>query len=274
MKIIAWNIHGARNNSPVWDTLLSFHPDIALLQEVGALPAHLADTFDIVSRPAIYKTGKPQRFSTAVLVRGKILGEVPLSSEHAWVNHELEFFKGNLICCKVQPKDHEPLIAASVYSPAWAVGRERLKEVDVSQVKTKVNPDVWVTDILWAALQNTISDNEAWVVGGDCNSSETFDADWQDRNKKRFGIRSSGNVEFLERMSRLGFTECLRKANNDSINPTFRHCSGSLAHQLDHLFVSNGFFSKLTKCVVGDQSVILAQGLSDHLPIIADFRTS
>jgi hypothetical protein len=88
----------------------------------------------------------------------------------------------------------------SVYSPAWAVGRERLKDVDVSQVNNKVNPDVWVTDVLWAALQNAISGNDTWVVGGDCNSSETFDVDWQDRNKKRFGIRSSGNAEFLERM--------------------------------------------------------------------------
>jgi len=274
MKIVSWNIHGARSNSAVWDTLLSLHPDIALLQEVGGLPAHLTDTFEMVSRPAIYKTGKPQRFSTAVLVRGKILGEVPLSSEHAWVNHELEFFRGNLISCRVQPKDHEPLIAVSVYSPAWAVGRERLKEIDVSQVKTKVNPDVWVTDILWAALQNTISDNETWVVGGDCNSCETFDSDWQDRNKKVFSIRSSGNAEMLERMSRLGFTECLRKANDNCIVPTFRHAKGMIEHQLDHLFVSNGLFSTLEKCHVGDQAIIFGKSLSDHLPIIADFRTN
>ena len=103
MKIITWNIHSAQNDSVVWDVLLNFHPDIALLQEVGTFPARVADTFDILSRPAIYKTGKPQRFSTAVLVRGKILGEVALSSEVAWVNHELEFFKGNLISCRVQP---------------------------------------------------------------------------------------------------------------------------------------------------------------------------
>ena len=201
MKIITWNIHGAQKDSAVWDELLNFDPDIALLQEVGAFPAQLADTFDIVSRPAIYKTGRPQRFSTAVLVRGKILEEVALSSEFAWVNHELEFFKGNLISCRVQPKDRQPLIVVSVYSPAWAVGRERLKEVDVSQVKTKVNPDVWVTDILWAALQNTISGNDTWVVGGDCNSCETFDADWQDRNKRLFSIRSSGNAEMLDHLT-------------------------------------------------------------------------
>ena len=46
MKIITWNIHGAQNDSAVWDVLLNFHPDIVLLQEVGAFPAQLADTFD------------------------------------------------------------------------------------------------------------------------------------------------------------------------------------------------------------------------------------
>jgi exonuclease III len=271
MKIITWNVHRAGKESAVWDVLQGLNPDITLLQEVGEVPGHISETFDIAARRATHKTGKPQKFSTAILIRGKILEEVSLSSEHTWVNREIEFFRGNLISCRVQLKDHQRLVAVSVYSPAWAVGRERLKDVDVYQVKNKVNPDVWVTDVLWAALQNAISGNDTWVVGGDCNSSETFDADWQDRNKKRFGIRSSGNAEFLERMSRLGLTECLRKANNDSITPTFRHSTGSFDHQLDHLFVSNGLVSKLTKCTVGDQAMIFGKGVSDHLPIIADF---
>jgi hypothetical protein len=52
MKILTWNIRGAQNESTVWDALLDLCPDIALLQEVGAFPAKLADYFDIVSRPA------------------------------------------------------------------------------------------------------------------------------------------------------------------------------------------------------------------------------
>lgn len=273
MKIITWNVHRAGKQSAVWGVLQDLNPDVALLQEVGEVPGHISKTFDIAARHATHKTGKPQKFSTAVLIRGKILEEIQLSSEHPWVNREIEFFRGNLMSCRVQPKDQLPLVVVSVYSPAWAVGRERLKNVDVSKVKNKMNPDVWVTDILWAALQNAISGNETWVVGGDCNSSETFDADWQDRNKTWFGIRSSGNGEFLERMSCLGFTECLRKANNNSITPTFRHSTGSFAHQIDHLFVSNGLRSKLTKCVVGDQAIVFGRALSDHLPIIADFSS-
>jgi exonuclease III len=196
-----------------------------------------------------------------------------LSSEHEWVNHELECFKGNFVSCRVEPNNHNPLTVISVYSPAWPVARDRIKEVDVSKVKTQTNPDVWGTDILWAALQNTVSENDTWIVGGDYNSSETFDVDWQDRNNKVYGIRSCGNAQTLERMYRLGFTECLRKSNNDNIIPTFRHSTGGVEHQIDHLFVSNGLYSKLEKCSLGSQATIFGKSLSDHLPIIAEFRT-
>jgi len=139
-------------------------------------------------------------------------------------------------------------------------------------VKTSVNPDVWGTDILWAALKHTVSPTGQWVVGGDLNSSETFDAVWQHRNKKRFGFRSSGNAEMIARMGQLGFIECLRKSNKGNIIPTFRHSTGSINHQIDHLYVSSDLCSRLDKCRVGDQAIIFGKSLSDHLPIIADFK--
>jgi len=109
-------------------------------------------------------------------------------------------------------------------------------------------------------------------VGGDFNTSETFDVDWQGRNNKVYGIRSSGNAETLERMHRLGLSECLRKYNNDQIVPTFRHPRGGVDHQLDHLFVSGCLYANLEKCSVEDAKVIFGQSLSDHLPIVADFN--
>ena len=65
---------------------------------------------------------------------------------------------------------------------------------------------MWATEIIWSALKNTISNKEQWIVGGDYNSSETFDKDWQDKHGIKFGIRSSGNKEILNRMHRLGFS--------------------------------------------------------------------
>jgi exonuclease III len=274
MRIVTWNVHGARKDSPLWEFLSELNPDVLLLQEIGSMPNSLLDSFDHYSRPAVSKAGVPQRFRTGALVKGEIVNRISLLSEYEWANHELEFLKGNFISCTVELNDHTPLNVISVHSPAWPVDKRRLKGIDVSGVKTSTNPNVWGTDILLAALRNRVANDEIWIVGGDYNSSETFDWDWQNRNGKRFGIRSSGNAENLERMRRLGFTECLRQTENDPIIPTFRHSRGRIEHQMDHLFVSNQLYSRLDKCTVGDRDVIFDRALSDHLPIIADFRTA
>lgn len=73
-------------------------------------------------------------------------------------------------------------------------------------------------------------------------------------------------------MSELGFTECLRHYNDGKIIPTFKHAGGEIAHQLDHLFVTKGLFAQLVRCRAGDQTIIFDKNLSDHLPIIADFK--
>lgn len=271
MRVITWNFHGANKESPIWQLLLELKPDIVLLQEVGSMPGKIEEEFNVLSKVAIYKTGRPQRFNTAVLVKGKVIEEINLKSEYAWVNDELEFFKGNFIACKVELQNHKKFNVVSVYSPAWPVDKNRLKEIDVSPVKLKENPDVWATEIIWSALKNTIANNESWIVGGDYNSSETFDKEWQDEHGIKFGIRSSGNKEILVRMNKLGFTECLRKYN-DKIIPTFKHSSKEIAHQIDHLFVTNNLYSRIRMCKVGDQAIVFDNSLSDHLPIIADFK--
>jgi hypothetical protein len=45
-----------------------------------------------------------------------------------------------------------------------------------------------------------------------------------------------------------------------------------LFKRIDHLYVSNDLYSRLDKCRVGDQAIIFGKSLSDHLPIIADFK--
>lgn len=270
MRVITWNMKGATKTSAVWKILTDLNPDIALLQEVGGIPEEIKKGFDILSRVAIKKTGVPQKFSTVVLVKGKIVKEIFLKSEYEWVNKELEFFKGNFISCVAQLINDEQINVVSIYSPAWPVNKERLKGIDVSPLKLKLNPDIWGSEIIWSALKNVVSNNEAWVVGGDYNISETFDMEWQDKNGLKFGIRSSGNKEILDRMFEIGFTECLRKYTN-KIVPTFKHSRGEIVHQIDHLFVTNSLYPKLKSCIVGDQLIIFGNSLSDHLPIIANF---
>lgn len=274
MKIITWNVKSSnKKRMDTWNIILNEEPDLILLQELGiTLPKEIEDKYEILKRNAIYKNGNPQRFSTAVLInkqKGKIINEIKLESDYEWINKELEFFKGNFIACKVQISNQEYNVV-SVYSPAWPVDKKNYDEIDVSKIKLKDNKKIWATEILWAALKKMVKTNENWIVGGDYNISETFDRTWQKDHNIRFGLRSGGNREILDRMINLGFKECLREYNN-RIVPTFKHPRGSKVHQMDHLWVSNRIYDKIVSAKVGE-NYILEKKISDHLPIITEFN--
>ena len=252
----------ATADSPAWAYMLGQKPDLALLQEVGAIPNYVAPEYGHVARLATGKTGRPQRFSTAILVRGSINDPIPLSSDWDWVNSEIERFHGNIVAYDVTLRNGASLKAISVYSPAWPIDPDRLEGVDVQDVKLQYSPDVWLTEILWAALLGCSHNRESpWIVAGDLNSSETFDHLWP------YGPH--GNKEVLDRMTELGFTECLRHINGEVV-PTFRNPrGGKVIHQMDHLFVSPVLAKRLQACETGDPSVVFGESLSDHLPIMA-----
>jgi exonuclease III len=210
------------------------------------------------------KAGTPQRFSTAILVKGQIGPPVPLVGPSQWVEAELRLFAGNLVAHQVMPDLGPSMNVVSVYSPAWPVDRTRLKGVDVTSVKLTLNRDIWVADLLWASMAHMKPDpREGWVIAGDFNLSETFDL-WPG------GPR--GNREYLDRMEALGLKECLRMTTG-MLTPTFRNPrEGVIQHQMDHLFVTAALSEKLLRCDVGLREVVFDRRLSDHLPIVADFR--
>jgi len=72
-------------------------------------------------------------------------------------------------------------------------------------------------------------------------------------------------------MYALGFKECLLEYNG-KLTPTYKHTNKKIMHQIDHLYVSDNIFLRIEKCTVGEQSIIFGKLLSDHLPIIADFK--
>jgi exonuclease III len=263
LRVVTWNCRRALASSEVWDYLLEQSPAVVLLQEVGAIPDKVHARFQCHRQAAVGKTGRPQRFDTALLVRGRIGDAISLKGVAGWVDAELDRFAGNLICRELFPVDGPPLKAVSVYSPAWPIDPKRLTDVDVSDVRLTQNPGLWLADILWASLKHhNPSPTDGWIVAGDFNLSETFDqASWS----------SGGNREFLDRMSGLGLVECLRKSKG-ALTPTFRNADGgAIRHQIDHMFVTSGLARRLIKCETGAPEKIFAAGLSDHLPIVADF---
>lgn len=263
MRVITWNVRKAKLDSKVWELLIELNADIILLQEVVAIPKAIRSSYKYELRKAINKKGSIQKFGTAVLTKGDIT-DYSLSSEFEWVNKELAIFNGNLVACTVHIINKPPINVVSVYSPAWPISKDRLMDVDVSTIKLKLNNELWCTEILWSALKNKSSINEyEWIVGGDFNSSETFDYLWKG------GPR--GNLEIIERMNMLGFAECLRGFQK-KLTPTFKNArDGKLIHQIDHLYVSDNIYQMLSNCIPGDSKIIFDEFLSDHLPIIADF---
>lgn len=96
-----------------------------------------------------------------------------------------------------------------------------------------------------------------WVVGGDLNSSETFDSP-----------RPRGNREILDRMQGLGLREGLRHAQGQLV-PTLRNPRGGyVGHQMDHLFVSESLATQLVSCTTGDHARVfdasLERSSADH----------
>jgi exonuclease III len=269
MRVVSWNVKGASKDNKVWDYLLALQPDVALLQEVGEISVEASREFNCLMRPATAKDGRKQRFHTGVVAKGKIVAEIGLLSDRAWVNEELELLSGNFVGCTVRLSDGTETHVVSVHSPHWPVDEARLVGIDISQLRTS-DPKLWGTDLLWYALK-AMATCSNWIVGGDFNSSETFDREWKERNGVRGGLSSSGNAQMLRRMRGLGFTDCLRKSEHDPIIPTFRYRDNTITHQIDHLFVSNNLMSGFGQCIAGDRETVFGGYLSDHLPIIADF---
>jgi endonuclease/exonuclease/phosphatase family metal-dependent hydrolase len=249
--------------SAAWDYFLENKPDVALLQEVAAIPVRVSEQFAFPSGPAMGRYGKPQKFSTAILVHGQVGPVIPIVGPLDWVNAELELFGGNLLARVVKPDKLQKLNVVSVHSPAWPVDRARLAGLDVSAVKLTQNPDVWVADLIWASLlHQPPAPHDPWIIAGDFNTSETFDL-WPG------GPR--GNREYLDRMASLGLVECLRQAQG-ALTPTFRNPRRrAVKHQMDHLFTTRVLTDRLRSCDTGSREQVFGGGLSDHLPIIAEF---
>jgi hypothetical protein len=177
VRVVTWNCRKASAQSRVWDYLLELDPDLALLQEVCGIPQHVKSRYTAVQQSPVRKNGSPQQFTTAVLVRGVVGNRLMLQGPAPWVDAEIQRFAGNLIGVELQPDGGPRLKIICVYSPAWPVDKRQLVDVDVTAVRLTQNRDVWVTDLLWAArFLNKPQPGEPWIIGGDFNLCETFDA--------------------------------------------------------------------------------------------------
>jgi endonuclease/exonuclease/phosphatase family metal-dependent hydrolase len=263
-RVVTWNLHYGKVSSLAWDYLLELNPDIALLQEVGTVPETISMRYSQYASSAIKQDGTPQHFKTAILVKGQIGEPISLSSPTEWMAIELQRYDGNLVSRQIVSDNGTTIKAISVYNPAWGIERTRVSMYDISEITLPTARGIWLADLLWASLKHMkLNANLPWVIAGDFNLSETFDA-WR--------VGKHSNRAYLQRMRELGLTECLRESQGQ-LTPTFRNPSrgNPVIHQMDHLFVTKVLADDLVSCYTGEKDRVFGKRLSDHLPIIADF---
>lgn len=265
MRLVCWNMRRAKRDSPGWAYLDRLGPDIAVLQEVSSFPASLASRYAVSYEKAARKDGTPQSFGNLTLVRGTIEGRIPLVSDLDWVNRERDQFGGAILADEATTR-LGPIGIVNLHAPAWAIPGERLAAVDVTGVKLEANPRTYCTEIAWKLFRDTPGlFDRPLVVAGDFNSSETFDDLW--------GKSPRGNREVIERMNALGLHDALRTRAGKLV-PTYRGNRGKqLVHQLDHVYIGEELIAILEDCQVGSREEVFDSNLSDHLPIIVDFRS-
>ena len=155
VRVLCWNVRRAGQRSGVWPLLAELDPDVALLQEVTAVPRQVEDTYSVLTAHPSGRSGSPQSFKTVILAKsGLSIGPV-LECAAPWANEEMIRLAGNFLSAATLLKGQR-LNLVSAYSPAWPIDEARLEGVDLGNVRLPGNPSVWATELLWLSLTNTL----------------------------------------------------------------------------------------------------------------------
>jgi exonuclease III len=259
INVLTWNMRRSSPDSHSWDLMRKLSPDICLLQEVGGIPNDISGEYRILQQKATNKNGDPQKFSTVILSKEPI-EQFRLKSSIEWVSKQLDFFSGNFLC-GITNINGNKIKLISVYSPAWVVNPDSINYSEIKGIKLELAKEIWPTEILYTGLLNEkINTNEDWIIGGDFNSSPTFDTLWPG------GPR--GCQEIIDRLYALNLKEALFE-HHGTLIPTFRNPNGGkIIHQIDHVFLSERLFTNLTSSNVLSELGVFENKLSDHYPIL------
>lgn len=284
MRVMTWNMDAATHcknttlSATKWRTLLELSPDIAMLQEVNNVPDCLTACYHVVyERGSFFGCGKAT-FGTALIAkRGKwtIGGEAKMESKHDWVNAVQREFPGWLVGHEIiNSASGKRIHAASVHSPAspvWPIedGCDLLNNimacVDIAPIKLDNFDQIWFTQILCSLLKGNgtgVADDADWIVAGDFNSSVLL------QPKKK------GAAAIIKLINDLGLRDCIFESFGEHV-PTYRakaKKAGPASHQLDYVYVSKALFKRLTKVLVVRGARANGQKISDHFPVVCDFR--
>ena len=264
MKIVTWNLSNRKANQQAWEALFELDPDIALLSEVNFIPDDL-NGYNSYFEYSMGDKDKPRNFKTGIITKGKIVDEIPLIAQEDWITNCLGNDTGNLVARKIRFADGITYNVISAYLANTPYPHEKYTD-DITSVVLPNFEKIFMSEILWAVLKHILSHHrDPWIIGGDFNTSELYGT-----RKER-----ASYLEIIKRLERLKLKEVVRHYNNGPV-PTWksRYPNSKLIHQLDHLYVSDVLLENSYNAYVGDYKKYVGNGLSDHMPIIADFLNS
>ncbi|WP_017263976.1 hypothetical protein [Sinorhizobium meliloti] len=201
MRVVTWNLNNRRYNQTAWDQLIGLDPDLALISEANFVPEDFPG-FNFYCEPAMGHKRSPRNFRTCILTKGEIGPPIELAARQTWVNEGLSNFPGNIVARKVSFKAWRDVNVVSVHMPSWYFPYKEFTSEDVTDVMLPGYDKISMSELLWAALKETMPClGGDWIVGGDFNTSEFIGS------TKR---QNDANCEVIERMKRLGFVEAIR----------------------------------------------------------------
>ena len=258
MKILIWNIKRGGVNSLSWEIIIKHNPDVCLLQEVSSVPKKISDNFQVIEKLPTNRTLSNQKFKSVVLLRKGEQYSIPKFNFSNETSEKIySHFKGNLLGISTSN-----FTFINVYSPPWEIPESLFEWKDISHLKLKKNPKLYLTEILYDIIKST-DFTESLIFGGDFNQSIKFDFG---RNGNR------GNQEIINRFHQLNYFDSLSEYNGGLI-PTFQNPRGKeIIHQIDYVYLNKSQIKNIKSCKIVNEREVLKNKISDHLPIILDLN--
>ena len=170
MKILIWNIKRGGVNSLSWDIIVKHNPNICLLQEVTSVPEKISNNFQVIEEFPTNKTLNNQKFKSVILLRKGEQYSIPKFNFSNNTSEKIySHFKGNLLGIS-----SNNFTFINVYSPPWEIPESLFEWEDVSHLKLKKNPKLWITEILYDIVKSSDFKNNL-IFGGDFNHSIKFE---------------------------------------------------------------------------------------------------
>lgn len=256
-RIVSWNMNHWQNKAKseqAWAYLDALQPDIAILQE--CVPP--------LGRNVVYKQGgisRSRQWGSAVVSHGSKIKEIQSvkSRYSAKQIALLQTHPGCVAIAEVYPKNIDPITVVSVYGL-----------IDRGYAITTVHRILSdLTPLIDSPLGKRL------VLGGDLNLSTQLPSPDRERHRNTFErIKGLGLADLLASTanSRSTAADCPCEDTQCTHVQTHKHSQSDAPWQNDYIFATRPLAKSVSAAYVIADGDPDPWSLSDHCPVVAEFR--